>query len=1130
MKRYVVRAKRMVGKWRHWAVVGVTICAFCSGVTAEPAAISQSESPTTQPTAALIELTSSAIQEKIKQAESIPDEELRKKVVGKYEQALEFLTQAETWSKRLEWLKQERETASAQIAEIKAKLAEPIEKPSVEIPPDATLAQLEQRLAKIQAELDAAAKQQSDLDAAIKEQMGRRTKVPELSAKANQCSEKAMTELKTISGVGVVDEQAQANQVFLQAQAKACMMESAAYDEELLGYDLRTSLIRARLDLADRELLARQKQAAAWQKVVNAYRREEAERTAAQARIEAARALPAVRKLAEENANLAEQASGPEGLAAQIEKIAKKNERIERQLTELRDRYRSIQAMVDRAGVTKAISLLLRKDRSNLPDVEGYRKERKQIQEKVADANFQLIQLQEERSKLTDIDIRTHEILASLPASTLNTQREEIESAAREGLRTKKTYLTNLINYYDGYIEKLVALDTNEKDLVRENQVFAAYIDEHVLWFQSTSPLASSTLARSWDAWKWLANPYGWHEVIQALGVDTAYHLSLNGVVLFIFICLLVLRRRFVRLIRETGFAADEDKVESYWRTVEAFVFTILISLVWPLLLWFIGWRLEAGGQTTEFSQSVSAGFKGMAVLLLTLEVVMNICLSGGLAEKHFRWNTRNLKAIRKNITWLMFISLPMMFLIVAMETQGNDLWRDSLGRLAYIGLLIAFGINFWRIAGPSGKGPRFPGNWLGWLKYFWYPFFVVPFILAVLAGFGYYYTAMQLGGKVLESLWLLLGLLLTQEMMLRWLYLAQRRLAMAKIAKRRTAAEVKESKPPTTSEQAPVPKEPELNIFLISTQNRKLLRSVIGFAVAIGMWFIWNDLLPALGVLRRVSLWEEVTLASFLLAILITVMTIIADKNIPGLLEVTILHKLPLDAGSRNAIATLSRYLITVIGLVVAFDLIGIGWSKIQWLIAAMTVGLGFGLQEIFANFVSGLIILFERPVRVGDVVTVGDVSGAVSRIHIRATTIVDWDRKELIVPNKEFITGRVINWTLSDRVLRLMVKVGVAYGTDTDKVQRLLLEAAKSIPTILEDPAPSAIFTGFGDSSLDFELRAYIPNVDHVLTLRHELYTAVDKKFKAAGIEIPFPQRDLHMRTIHEALTVQQSQKPDL
>jgi potassium efflux system protein len=358
------------------------------------------------------------------------------------------------------------------------------------------------------------------------------------------------------------------------------------------------------------------------------------------------------------------------------------------------------------------------------------------------------------------------------------------------------------------------------------------------------------------------------------------------------------------------------------------------------------------------------------------------------------------------------------------------------------------------------------------------------------------------------------LRVLVVQEIVQRWFYLMNRRLAAAKIEQLKSQVNDAEPHKPVSGEAMPqISREPELKIFTISAQNRQLLHMFIGFALVIGLWMIWDDVLPALGVFKRIQLWEQVTLGGFVLAIVIAIMTFVAGKNLPGLLEVTLLHRLPLDAGLRFAITSICRYFIIVVGFATAFDLVGIGWAKVQWLIAAMTVGLGFGLQEIFANFVSGLIILFERPIRVGDIVTVGDVSGAVSRIHIRATTIVDWDRKEMIVPNKEFITGRVVNWTLSDRVIRLMVKVGVAYGSDTDKVQKLLLEAAESVSGILNEPAPSAIFCGFGDSCLDFELRAYIPNVDNTLALKHSLYSAVNRKLIEGRITIPFPQRDINI-----------------
>ena len=244
------------------------------------------------------------------------------------------------------------------------------------------------------------------------------------------------------------------------------------------------------------------------------------------------------------------------------------------------------------------------------------------------------------------------------------------------------------------------------------------------------------------------------------------------------------------------------------------------------------------------------------------------------------------------------------------------------------------------------------------------------------------------------------------------------------------------------------------------------------------------------------------------------------ASKNLPGLLEMTLLQRLPLDRGGRHAVTAIFRYLLTLVGCIIAFRTIGIGWASVQWLAAAMTVGLGFGLQEIFANFVSGLIILFERPIRVGDLVTVDGVTGTVSNMRIRATTIVDPDRRELIVPNKKFITDNVINWTLSDPISRVVIPIGVAYGSDTTLAYSILLKTACEHPMVLGQPEPSALFKGFGDSSLDFDLRFFIPKRDVYAAVVHEINTAIDRAFREANIEIAFPQRDINIRSIQHVM----------
>ncbi len=307
----------------------------------------------------------------------------------------------------------------------------------------------------------------------------------------------------------------------------------------------------------------------------------------------------------------------------------------------------------------------------------------------------------------------------------------------------------------------------------------------------------------------------------------------------------------------------------------------------------------------------------------------------------------------------------------------------------------------------------------------------------------------------------------------------------------------------------------------------------------------IWVDVLPALNVFNRVPLWSRIeqvaetvtsadgissletttkqvptTLGHVLLSIVILTGTFMASKNLPGLLEMTLLQRLPLDRGGRHAVTAIFRYLLTLVGCIFAFRTIGIGWGSVQWLAAAMTVGLGFGLQEIFANFVSGLIILFERPIRVGDLVTVADVTGTVSNMRIRATVIVDPDRRELIVPNKKFITDNVINWTLTDPISRVVIPVGVAYGSDTVLAHSILMKTAREHPMVLDQPEPSALFKGFGDSSLDFDLRFFIPKRDVYAAVVHEINTAIDRAFREANIEIAFPQRDINIRSIQQVV----------
>lgn len=249
-------------------------------------------------------------------------------------------------------------------------------------------------------------------------------------------------------------------------------------------------------------------------------------------------------------------------------------------------------------------------------------------------------------------------------------------------------------------------------------------------------------------------------------------------------------------------------------------------------------------------------------------------------------------------------------------------------------------------------------------------------------------------------------------------------------------------------------------------------------------------------------------------IVVLVGLLVYISGK-LRSLVAERLLVRTGMEPGVRQAISTIIRYLVLAVGLVVILQTAGIDLTALNVLAGAVGIGLGFGLQNIVNNFISGLIILFERPIKVGDRIVVGNVEGDVARIGGRSTTVVTNDNITIIVPNAKFITENVVNWSHNDRKVRFRIPVSVAYGSDIQLVERLLLEAAKECSDVLENPAPGVRLMAFGDSGLDFELRAWSTTLIHrrgLLTSNVNL--VIYRKFTEHGIEIPFPRRDLFIR----------------
>jgi potassium efflux system protein len=321
----------------------------------------------------------------------------------------------------------------------------------------------------------------------------------------------------------------------------------------------------------------------------------------------------------------------------------------------------------------------------------------------------------------------------------------------------------------------------------------------------------------------------------------------------------------------------------------------------------------------------------------------------------------------------------------------------------------------------------------------------------------------------------------------------------------------------------------------LIGVQEGEYLPGVfwLRLLVTVGVWVV-----VGLGLVRvwRVSPWDRARFLGYLtegfqvgsvtivpgrlvFALVLVALLMSAISWLKKQLEERWLRKSRIDAGGRNAVVTVTGYAAGAMAILIALSVAGVDFSNLALIAGALSVGIGFGLQNIVNNFVSGLILLFERPIRKGDWIVVGNTEGHVQDISIRSTQIRTFERADVIVPNSELISSQVTNWMLRDLIGRVRVPIGVAYGSDVQLVKKLLLEIGERHPMAILDGTvsrPWVLFLGFGESALNFELRFFIRNVDQRLSVLSDINFAIDRAFRENGIEIPFPQRDLHLRSL--------------
>ncbi len=558
----------------------------------------------------------------------------------------------------------------------------------------------------------------------------------------------------------------------------------------------------------------------------------------------------------------------------------------------------------------------------------------------------------------------------------------------------------------------------------------------------------------------------------------------------------------------------NKNEFGKYGPTLLAVLKAVASAAFFPAVLFYLGWL-----QNPPFDRQTLIGAVGHSLilsvvpLLFPVLILSNSIAKDGLAERFLRWSPNVCTAISRTTHVIAWFCIPLIWLYSALETFDGGRLNDSLGRFAFILSMGIFAVGLCQTNVLIRKycaSCTHQNNEEGlgfWTRLLLSTICVLPVVMILLSATGYHFTAIQLSWRMFWTLVVITGIALTTSLTSRMLLIMQYRMKLQQF----------QNGGNTTDESS-------LDISEITAQVNRLLRALALVTVVVFAWQIWSNVIPAVAYLEQFNLWQTsafsmdgttsyVTLREALMSAGLLAITFVLSRNLPGILEIVLLDRLPLDRGGRYAISFICRYVVGISGIMLTFRWLGFSWTTVQWLAAGLTVGLGFGLQEIFANLVSGLIILIERPVRVGDFVTVNGVDGHILRVQLRATTIKDLDHRELIVPNKKFITEDVINWTLSDRSTRVIIQVGIAYGSDTKKAQKVLLDVARRNPLVKNIPHPEVVFLSFGESTLDFELRVMIATREVYYQVIHELNMEVDAAFRENDIEIAFPQRDVHL-----------------
>jgi potassium efflux system protein len=1024
-------------------------------------------------------------------------------LLAQLQQALEELDLHEQHEAKIAELTKQVENAPGEIARYEQLLEETPGDPqeiAADIPEGATVEEIESQLTLLRAERQRLAERRDTLLGQIDKQQERSTAIKSRLAELQTRIEETEGKLQMPADT----EAKRVQRSLLSARLQAWQSEVRSLETEVLSQPTL-----AQVDSVERAWLQRKLARIDIRLAALASAAETARASDTAEKITTTETLAAelgggdstMRAFVDRNRELAEQL---QSVAAETERARRDAARLQDQLTYIEQDSNLMSRRLDVAGRKEILGRVMITRLDSLPDVPANRREINQRNALIATSSMAYIDIDEEFRALADLP---QYIAQQIPdfGSRSPEQRQVIQKLIDQ--RTE--LLQDNLQAHSALLTLLVDTNVTANKLVKTTVEYHEFLMGNLMWVRDFSfmdpRLLYQQLRELFSLKTWAAFPHtllnGFRQAPLAPGLLLGYLL------------LIPLLRQLRRPYRELMSRPMPLSADSVLNILVGLAVSMLRVLPWPLALLLTGHFLIAADSDNPALSALGPALIRAAQLLYVLLLARLLISKHGAGRRMLKWDARELDALRRELNW----AGPLVVLAGLFNVYGSEVYKlASGGPLGALAVAVAAGsvsvVSIRLLRNTLFRDNAFQ-MWVIRLAALLGTAVIALELLGLLFASKVYLSALG------TSLLLLLLVKVIVDTLQRWLLILRAQLERRKREERR-ALQDEGQEPLAVSDD-------QLDSLSLSTAHTKLLDLVRVVAVAAVLWLVWSPSLPAFNLLDSVTLWEvadsgapdgstrAITLFDLLLSVIILVVTALVAKHLPSLLQVFLQEWGKISAGARYATGILMQYLVIAIGGSMFLTTIGWEWSKVQWLVAALGVGIGFGLQEIVANFISGIIILFERPIRVGDIITAGGAEGVVKKINPRATIIETFERKEHLIPNKELITGQVINWSLSDSLVRVVIPVGIAYGSDVRRAMALLLEAARELPSVMTDPEPRVSFEDFGDNALVLWLRCFVAE-DRVGAWTN-LRTVIYEKFEAAGIVISFPQRDVHLDVMH-------------